>query len=159
MNTTDSGLLEFTIGTNNVVTPRFMRFSLKNKRILLYINWYANFKDDIGIWSSPGNLGGHDVASLSYLESVPDLSTTKFMLVSYSNASIPNTLIASTNDFLTFNILNLAIPSNLDADIDRCGTNLSTGSVNVLNIVSLQDSWMIQTLSGVLTVRNDSQVD
>lgn len=90
------------------------------------------------------------------MKSIPGISTTKFLLINQANST--KILVASTDDFDSLMSLNLAFPADLGADIDRCGSNVSTGVVNIINVVSLKRSLLINTSAGIITVRNNSLV-
>ena len=131
---------------------------MHDKKGSLYVNWYGPFKNDLGVWSNVGASSGLAVTAIKILKSVPDVSTTNFILLEHANSSYSNSLIASTHDFSSLMVLKLSFPSSLGADIDRCGTNTATSTVNIYNIVSFTTSLMIHTSSGIIVVRNGTQV-
>jgi hypothetical protein len=126
---------------------------LHDKKGIINVNWYGPFKNDLGTWSSFGSVSGVSLTDVEILKSLPGISTTKFILL-YPSKS----LVASTDDFASLMLLNLSFPASVEADIDRCGNNAANGTVMVSNIVSLKKSLVIHTASGIITVRNDTQV-
>jgi hypothetical protein len=153
LNTTEPGVVQYTIQRNQVITDRFLKNALYNKKGTLNVNWYGRFKDDLGTWSSLGTVSGVSLTDIQILKSLPGISTTKFILLFPSKS-----LVASTDDFASLMLLNLSFPASVEADVDRCGNNAANGTVMVSNVVSLKKSLVIHTASGIITVRNDSQV-